>query len=1121
MNVVSLITRLAARDVRLWQENGNLRYSAPDGAMTQEMINELRTAKADIIAFLQQSESARSIQLPAADRSKPLPASYAQQRLWFIHQLDPANTAYHIHVALRIHGKLDAGLLGQACSEIVRRHEILRTRYVQQGGMVQQVIESPFAVTITTESLAAGELPRALHNELHTPFNLQGRIFRIRLWQMADKDFALSFTIHHIAADGWSLGIFVNELVQLYESLRRGQPAPLPELPRQYADYVIWQQQDSARHEQQLDYWKQQLAAAPNLNLPYDAAPGAGSGNEGGFVASRLEAPVLEKLQQLNKAEGTTLFMSLLATLAVVLHRYSQQQDFCIGTPVAGRSVSQLEPMIGCFLNVLALRCQPQPGQSFRAFLHAVKNTCSAAFANQDVAFEHIVQEVAQERDLAITPLFQVLLSLQNAPVTAISLPGGLDIAPIEDTEADAQLDLSVTVREEDGKLQLRLVYKKSRFHPSTIERLCTHWVRLLESAAGNPDQRLADLPLLSPAELRLQEERHKATLRQTGFEAVHERIGHCARTTPDATALVFAGAVLTYRQLDEKANALANTLLEQGITPESLVAIYQRRSLEMVISILAILKAGAAYVPIDPDQPTSRTAEILDACQPAAVVAGTSSVEDLPDTLRPIRFTHHDLDQGNIQAPPGITRPEQLAYVIFTSGSTGKPKGVMIEHASLCNHMLWMLDEFGFTRQDRFLQKTPFVFDASVWEFFAPLMSGATLVIAEPGQHRDPASLRDLTHQQQITVLQFVPSLLKAFLDSRDTLSCPSLRQVFCGGEPLSTELAHDFYSRFPGASLVNLYGPTETTIDSSFSRCQPDDMRITIGKPIWNVAYHILDAGLNYLPDGLPGELYIGGACLARGYLNRDDLTKSSFIPGPEPATPHNRLYKTGDLVRYLPDGNYEFLGRVDHQVKIRGLRIEPGEIENRLQALPDIRECVVIAINKDNNPDNQHLVAYCIPAAEELDMPRLRHELLQQLPQYMVPSFFIPVASWPLSANGKIDRKALPAPDWTQLGRREYVAPTTGTEATLAAIWAEVLGVEQVGIHDSFFELGGHSLTATQAIARAQEAFAVEVPLREIFENPTIAAIAGLVDKALLEQAVFSNTTATDDDSESFIL
>jgi amino acid adenylation domain-containing protein len=1137
MNVVSLITQLAKQDIRLWLEDGNLRYSAPDGAMTSDVIAQLRSAKPHIVAFLQQSEHSKATSLPQADRSLPLNISYAQQRLWFTHQLDPSNTAYHIHVALNLKGALNIEHLNRACTEIIHRHEILRTSYVQKNGQVQQIIHPAFGFTVSPEPISPEELSAAIHQELHQPFQLTEHIFRVKLWQINANEHALAFTIHHIAADGWSLGIFVHELVQLYDAYSQDIIPSLPVLERQYADYALWQQQNDGQHDKQLSYWKSQLENVHNLSLPYDSPPSTYINNEGSSALAKLNKTDTEKLAQLNKIHGTTLFMSLLAGLSVLLHKYSQQDDFCIGTPIAGRSMSQVEPLIGCFLNVLAIRCQPQSNISFGEYLQTIKTTCQKAFANQDVPFERIVQEVVHERDLAISPLFQVMLSLQNTPTTAISTVNGLLVTPYDDSEPSAQFDLKLTAHEHNGEIELMFDYKKALFSSTTMTRLAEHFALLMQNLIHQPEQNLHKVLLFSPEHkqelLGLQQGGRNATLQTwPKDESVITLFEQQVVATPNAIAVSSPEGQLTYAEFNSKVNQLTHFLQhEKNIGANAHVVICQAANINFLIAVYAIIKAGACYIPIDPNYPDDRIHHIINDAKAELVIADSEQQQRLHlDTQHSLCIAELEETLSTQQSSNPLTTitAESAIYCIYTSGSTGLPKGVEVKHQGESNLIHWYKQTFDFNSKDKCLIVSAVGFDLTQKNFFAPLCSGGKVVF-HGLDYYDPAAILRLIAEKQISVINCAPSALYPLLQqSNNYQQLQSLRTVLLGGEPIRKEIVKPWLEATQyRCELVNMYGPTECTDIASIYRMRNthdiDVNVIPIGRPIANTQLHILDNFQQLLPIGAVGELYIGGAGIAKGYVNNPELTAKSFIANPFISDKHPSplLYKTGDLVRYQKDGNIEYVGRSDHQVKIRGLRIELGEIESRLQNIEGISESIVIARNKPEKADEQVLIAYYLSNEKAPSNASLRHQLLLELPQYMIPTYFITLDEWPLSANGKIDRKALPEPDWSQLNRRPYVAAETPTQIRLAAIWSDVLGVEKIGIHDNFFELGGHSLTATQALSQAQEAFSVEVPLRQIFENPNIEAIAELIDNAMIESAVFNQHNEADDDAESFIL
>ena len=1151
MNIVTLISELAQQDIRLWLEQDNLRYSAPDGAMTADVIANLREHKPAIIAFLQQSAQQQSVSFSKLTRgsvAQGYEVSAAQQRLWFLQQLEPENSAYHIHAALMLEGPLQIDHLNKALNTIQQRHEVLRSSYQQQDGKLQQFIHAPTNIMLQATALEkeTGEeqaLHDAIQQHLHQRFDLSESVFRCQLWQLSPQRYAIAFTVHHIAADGWSLGIFVNELMALYQASIVNQPMVLAELSFQYIDFAHWQNQPEQqdKQQQQLSYWQQTLMGCPNLDLPLDRSRQALSDNRASVVNFTLNTQQTQGLKTLAQAQQGTLFMSLLTAYAILLQRYSQQQDFAIGTPVAGRNLSQLEPMIGCFVNVLAIRCEMDDSLSFQQLLQQQVQQCTQAFEHQDVPFEQVVNALNTSRDLSQTPVFQTMLSLQNTPFQQDSELQSLKISPIDYQELDAQFDLKLTVTEAETQLQCQFEFKQALFNGSTIEHMAGHFSRLIDCLLADSQQPVHAIDLFSSDALqqRLQLESgqdNATTLALPDCQLLHKLFEQQVQKNPQAIATSDSQQSLSYEELNLRANQLAATLIENGLASESLVGVCMTRSVHMLTALLAVLKSGCAYVPMDPDFPIQRLqfigedtaiAHLLMDDDSAAIGQALSDNTETAITNSYIINNAFFSDKASAANPTIQQANNSLFNVIYTSGSTGTPKGVMVPHAGICNRLLWMQDSYALSVNDKVLQKTPYSFDVSVWELFWPIITGSQSYFADKDGHKDPGYLRDIMQRQQITTAHFVPSMLSVFLQTPEIEQCRSLRQVFCSGEALQQEQQNRFFTRLPNSSLHNLYGPTEASIDVSFYDCSSaeDYASVPIGKAIANTQLHILDNQLRPLPCGIAGELYIGGANLARGYLNREELTASTFIDNPfhTQGHPSAKLYKTGDLVRLSEDGNILYMGRLDHQLKIRGNRIELGEIEKTITDIAGVQEAIVKACPSSDGTDQ--LIAYYI-ADENLDSEHLPRITASSLPSYMQPAAFIAVAAWPLTANGKINRNKLPQPDWAEINQQAYVAPESDTEKQLAAIWAEVLQLPQVGIDDNFFHVGGHSLTATEALAKAQEAFAVEVPLRAIFENPNIRHIAQLLDEAIMQQAVFSDNQTDansdeDEDMETFVL
>ncbi len=1114
--VQALINELRRDAVRLWLEGGELRFQAPKGAMTPARIAQVRALKPELIAFLR--DTAANTEPPplaaAQPRPEQLPLSFAQERLWLLDRLEHLGTAYHIANGLTLHGQLDDGAFERALSEIVRRHEALRTRFPSSpGGTAAQVIDGPERFALERADLSAmadaGERERAAHDRardfVHLPFDLaRGPLFRALLLRLAPQEHVAVLAMHHIVSDGWSSGVLVQELGALYATYAKGEPSPLPDLPVQYADYALWQrgwlQGDALRR--QVDYWKERLAGAPAaLDLPLDHPRPPVQAFRGANHEFTLPRALVDKLQALAQAEGATLFMALLAAFQSLLARWSGQQDVVVGTPVAGRTHRATEGLIGFFVNMLALRADVSGDPGFLALLHRVKDTALDAFAHQHLPFEKLVEELRPVRDRSRPPVFQVQFALQNYRDEGLALPGlRLARLPRDATTSNAsKLDLSLFLMDQGaGGLAGVVEYASDLFDADTMERLARHYRTLLEAVAAQPDRPLSMVPLLDNAERHriLVEWNDTACDYPRGLTLAQMFEAQAART-PQRIALSAEAGALTYAELDARANQLAHTLRLHGIAAGGLVAVCAERGLDMVVGLLGILKAGAAYVPLDPGYPQERLAFMLEDCKAQLVLTQAHLQERLPASNVPV--LRLDADWPRIAEAPATpvasgAAPADLAYVIYTSGSTGRPKGVGVPHAGIVNRLQWMQEEYGLTEHDSVLQKTPFSFDVSVWEFFWPLLHGARLVMARPGGHQDAAYLDALIAREAVTTLHFVPPMLEVFLGQAQPAQCASLKRVLCSGQALPKELQDRFFRVLPGVELHNLYGPTEASVDVTAWACRADPAlsSVPIGRPIANIRMHVLDAHFNPVPQGVAGELHIAGIGLARGYVGRPDLTAERFVPDPF-GEAGSRMYRTGDLARWLPGGSLDYLGRIDHQVKVRGFRIELGEIEAALAAQPGVRDAAVLA--REDVAGDQRLVAYVLVAPEEKPQAAdLRAALARRLPEYMVPAHYVLLEAFPLSPNGKVDRKALPAPHADAVTRRGYEAPQGAAEQAIGALWENLLGVERVGRHDNFFELGGHSLLAVRmAEALRQNGLALDV--HAIFEATTLAALAAL--------------------------
>ena len=1042
-----------------------------------------------------------------AERTEP-PLSFAQERLWFIDRMEPGNPVYNLPFALRLRGALDVDALERSLGEIVRRHEALRTVFAEADGSPVQVIAPFGGFALPVEDLSASSeadreaaARRRADDEARRAFDLAaGPLFRAALLRLGAEDHVLLLSMHHAVSDGWSMGVLYRELSSLYEAYREGRESPLPELGVQYADYAVWQREQLRGEalDRLISYWRERLAGAPELlELPTDRPRPAVQSYRGATVPVEFSAELLERLQALGRGEGATLYMVLLSAFQVLLSKYSGSEDVVVGSPNAGRTRKEIEELIGFFVNTLVLRTDLSGNPSFREVLRRTREVTLGAYEHQEVPFERLVAELRPERSLSHSPLFQVMFTLQNAGGGGGALPG-LGVSEVDAEHASAKFDLSLTLAATPRGLRGGLNYSTDLFERGTAERMVGQLARVLEQVAADADERLSQLDLLGEAERALVlEEWNRTAAEVPADRCIHEMFEAQAARTPDAVALRFEDEPLTYAELNARANQLAHHLRRRGVGPEVRVGVLMERSLEMVVSLLAVLKAGGAYVPLDPSLPAERLAYMLDDSAVPLVLAQAALRGAVPArqgvAVLAVDALAERLAAEPAENPAPGAGPESLAYVIYTSGSTGRPKGVMNQHRGVVNRLVWMQAHFRLRADDVVLQKTPFGFDVSVWEFFWPLQQGARLVVARPDGHRDPAYLRDIIEREGVTTLHFVPSMLQPFVEAVEAGRCTSLRDVVCSGEALPPVLVRRFYDRFAGpVVLTNLYGPTEAAVDVSCWVCPRDEAAgvVPIGRPVWNTALYVLDAAMRPVPVGVPGELYIGGVQVARGYQGRAALTAERFVPDPFSAEGGARLYRTGDRARWRAAGDIEYLGRLDFQVKVRGFRIELGEIESALRDHPAVRDALVV-VHTDR--EEQRLAGYLIPAGGAApDAVDLRAWLRERLPEYMVPAAWCVMEAFPLTSSGKLDRRALPAPEGVRAASVS-VPPRTEAERKVAAVWGEVLGVETVGAHDAFFDLGGHSLLLVKVQARLREAFGVSVPITHLFRYVTVSALA----------------------------
>jgi len=1047
-------------------------------------------------------------------REGELPLSFAQQRLWFLDQLEPDSPFYTMPAALRLEGPLDVGALSRSLAEIVRRHEALRTTFPTVDGQGRQRIAEAWTLSLPVLDLTAeppeareAEVRRLAEQEARRPFSLsQGPLVRAALIRLAEQSHVLLWTMHHIISDGWSMGVLVREVGALYAAFAAGQPSPLPELSIQYADFAAWQRRWLSGEvlDAQLAYWKKKFAGAPPaLELPTDRPRPPVQTFRGAALPVQLPRALSDALVAFSREEGVTLFMTLLAAFQALLSRYTGQDDIVVGSPIAGRTRAEVEPLIGFFINTLVLRADLSGEPTFRELVRRVREVTLGAYTHQDVPFEKLVEELEPRRDLSRSPLFQVMFVLQNAPMPELSL-GNLKICPLEVESTTAKFDLTLLLEETEDGIQGALEYNTDLFDPATVERMAGHLETLLAGVVEAPEQRVSEIPILTAAE----RQQLLVTWNDTRAEyprdlCVHALFEAQVERTPDAAAVIFEGQELSYRELNRRANQLAYHLRTLGVGPEVLVGLCVERSVEMVVGILGILKAGGAYVPLDPTYPRERLAFMLEDTGAPVLLTQERLASRLP--ARGVKRLCLDADRESIAREPidnpvSGAGPESLVYVIYTSGSTGTPKGVMIHHRGLVNYLSWGVEAYRVAEGQGSLVHSSIGFDLTITGLYAPLLVGKPVTLIREAEAESLAEA--LRAQEDLSLVKLTPAHLTVLNHLLPPEAAARRTRAFViGGEALSWQSLSFFQRYAPETRLINEYGPTETVVgccvyDAAGGPGAPGS--VPIGRPIANTALYVLDAHLQPVPIGVPGELYIGGDGVARGYLNRPDLTRERFPPDPFGGAPGARMYRTGDLCRYRADGNLEFLGRLDHQVKIRGFRIELGEIESLLAQHPAVRDAVVIA--REDSPGDRRLVAYLV--AREARLPgadAMRSYLKASLPEPMIPAAFVELPALPLSPNGKVDRRALPAPDGQRPEHeRAFVAPRTPAEEVLAGIWAEVLRIDRVGALDSFFTLGGDSILAIQVISKAQRA-GLGLSVRQLFQHQTVAALAAVAAEA----------------------
>ena len=1055
----------------------------------------------------------RIVRQPRDRESHPL--SFAQQRLWFLYNFEPESPEYNIPQAFRIGGELDPAVMQRALREVVRRHESLRTTFRSEEGTPAQVIaqvidmEVPFVDArqrVAGPGEAWGEALRLAAADARAPFDLAlGPLMRAKLFRTGEREHLLYYNVHHISYDGWSMGIFARELAALYDAFAAGLPSPWPELPVQYLDYAVWQRQwlSGERLARQLAYWRRQLASVPPLELPADRPRPAVRTHQGAAVPLAFGDRLQRDLPGFVRRHGATPFIALMAAWKALLHHWTTQEDVAVGTLVANRGRPEIEGLIGFFANSLVLRTDLAGDPTFVELLSREREVSLDAHAHQDLPFEKLVEELNPPRELARTPLFQVMLILLNAPGAAMDLPG-LELLPLAIDSRTAKLELTLYATQTPAGLDGFLEYNRDLFDRSTVLRLLGHYQRLLEAAIADPLVRLSRLPLLADGERRQVLLDWNATRAAVPALTVHGWIEERVREAPGAPAVELGDRRLTYGELDERANRWARYLRGLGVGPEVLVGVATERSIDMLVGVLAVLKAGGAYVPLDPAYPRDRLQLMVEDSGLSIVLTQRPLAASLPQSpARPLQLIFLDADAPAPDEPPGepaamasAATPDNLAYVIYTSGSTGRPKGVEITHAAVVNFLNSMRRRPGLAREDTLLAVTTLCFDIAGLELYLPLVCGARLLLATRDTAQAGEQLRQLLDSQGVTAMQATPATWRLLL-AAGWLGDRGLK-ILCGGEALPRDLADQLLAAC--GSLWNVYGPTEATIWSTLDQVDAAGP-IAIGRPLDNTEIYLLSRRLQPVPAGVPGELLIGGAGLSRGYRGRPDLTAEKFIPNPFAGLrqePGARLYRTGDLARYLAGGRIEYLGRIDHQVKVRGFRIELGDVEAALGGHPAVAQAVVTA--RGEGAGGKQLAAYLAARAGAVrpDVSELRAWLKDRLPEYMAPASFTWLEAMPLTPNGKVDRRALPAPD-RAAARRAYAAPRDDKERFFCELWQELLDLDRVGIDDDFFELGGDSLLVIRVVTRANKA-ALGIATRQVFQHRTVAelaAVAGTVE------------------------
>lgn len=1084
------------------------------GQTTLTSRKNLQESKREL---LRRALKQKGIQLKQDQRITPRPktnpclASFNQESLWFLDQLDPHQGTYNIPRAFHIQGPLQIQVLEQSLNDVVARHEALRTTFrLEQEGLFQ-FFSSELSLSLEffdfkglSPNAQREKVDQLIRQLASQPFDLTtGPLLRMSVLQLGPEEHIVVLVVHHIISDGWSMGIIQGELSARYEALLFKKEQTLSSLPIHFADFAVWQREKMQSQDFQKiqAYWEQQLDGDwPLLEIPTDFPRSGKPSSQGQRENFSLTPALSNSIRELSRTHGATEFMTLLAGLQTLLYRYTGQSDQIIGSPISGRERKEVEHIVGYFVNVLPLRSDFDPNMTFPEIIEKVKKTTGEAYTHQAIPKDWLLKKIRPNQESRPAELFRIMFMLQNDQTASLNL-SSTQVRQMPVFKGHTMFDINWCMIQTPKGYQGWVDYRNDLYQSVTIERLITHFKNLLEEIVSNPQQRMRDMSLMT------EKERHQILIdwNRTHTDtltnvSIHQRFEEQVRRTPNAVAVVNDGKTRTYQELNDRANQLAHELQDLGVQPNTLVGVYVERSFDMIVALLGTLKAGGAYVPLDPFYPPERLAFMIqDSNMPVIVTHGLlpSHLEPLTNGISPSpKFINLDSfsrtqKKHAYSNPSSTATPQNLMYVIYTSGSTGKPKGVLITHRAVDNFLQAMHQELSWNEQDILFAVTSMSFDIAVLEVFGPLLTGACVHLAARETVMDGDLLREELQKSKATIMQATPVTWNLLIDGEWTGS-PGLKAL-CGGETLSPALANTLLDK--GVTLWNMYGPTETTVWSTIHRVTPGNGPVPIGRPIANTQLYVLDPHQQPVPIGVPGELYIGGEGLSLGYCQRTDLTNEKFIPHPFSDDPQARVYRTGDQVRYRIDGTLEFLGRLDRQVKLRGHRIELGEIENVLGQVPCVQTAIVVI--SENRNGLRHVVAYLhAPDGLETSHLDLRQFVKRQLPEYMVPSYFVLLQSWPLTPNGKVDRKRLPEPDW-QGAKQEYVAPRTPVEEILLELWEQVLEVDSIGIHDNFFDLGGHSLLATKVFVRIQKTFQQALPLSLLFEAPTIAELASHLD------------------------